>query len=171
MACIYLKLSWNFQLLCRDCRVVCLLFGILFSSLPTMYMISISACLCYDRILSFLQFLCLFISGCNWSRKDMHCSSARPLMQHCNAPASVTQITGLLQQKRKNYYLTLSLCNQFYPFSFFLLSSSLALSPSHFQFSLFLMFLFCSSDGSEIIRLPSWLDTDSMGRFDLDFLL
>lgn len=33
----------------------------------------------------------------------------------------------------------------------------------------FFVILNCSSDGSEIIRLPSWLNMDGMGCFDLNF--
>ncbi len=40
--------------------------------------------------------------------------------------------------------------------------SSLPVPSLHHPFSLFLTFLFCSSDGSETISLPSWLDMDSM---------
>lgn len=114
----------------------------------------------------------------------MHCNSARPREQHCNAPVFVVCHSdhSSVQQKRKKKRNSSSLKqgtihsqSLFHPLRFFLFSFSplrVLLSPFTIPPSAsFFDFFFCGSDVSEIIRLPSWLDMDSMGRFDLDFLL
>lgn len=85
--------------------------------------------------------------------------------------SSVTQIPALHDQKKIKAWLSnkeqshFSFTDPYYsPFPF----SSCLTTPLSTPFFVILNY---SSDGSEIIRLPSWLDMDSMVCFDLDFLL
>lgn len=80
---------------------VCLLSWQLFmiySSLPAMNITSFSACLCCDIVLSFLQFFCLFHSGCNLIGAGWRCTVTQP-DPSCSTAAlpylsSATQITA-----------------------------------------------------------------------------
>lgn len=105
-------------------------------------------------------------------QKEIHYNSAWPLIEHCNAVVICHLDTSPpWPEKNKGLAFKQGTISLFFyrplvfPFSFLFL-------PHHpTLYCFFFVILNYSSDRSEVIRLPSWLDMDSMVCFDLDFLL